>query len=211
MSRKFTDFAFTNSVKAAQERYGGRATGERLERSDDARDELTADEAWFIGQRDGFYMATVGENGWPYVQFRGGPPGFLKVLDSKTLAFADFRGNRQYISTGNIGHNGRVAAILMDYANRRRLKIWAYAGTVDAADAPDLMPLLITPGYPGHIERAVVLKVEAFDWNCPQHVTPRFTAAEVEQAIAPLRARIAALESQLAAQGSTDAAEFTSA
>jgi predicted pyridoxine 5'-phosphate oxidase superfamily flavin-nucleotide-binding protein len=198
MARRFTELAFTDSVRAAQERYGGRAAMHGLERASEARDRLGEAEAAFIGARDGFFMATVGENGWPYVQFRGGPAGFLKVLDERTLGYADFRGNRQYISAGNLLADGRAALILMDYAAPRRLKLWTRARIVDVAEDADLTARLAVPGYPGKIERAVLLAVEAFDWNCPQHITPRFTEAEVIEAVAPLRRRLAELEAELA-------------
>jgi predicted pyridoxine 5'-phosphate oxidase superfamily flavin-nucleotide-binding protein len=198
MARRFTELAFTESVRAAQERYGSRAAVHGLERASDARDRLGEAEAAFIAARDGFYMASVGENGWPYVQFRGGPAGFLRVLDERTLGYADFRGNRQYISAGNLQVDGRAALILMDYAAPRRLKIWARARIVDAVEDPALAERLAVPGYPGRVERAMLLAVEAFDWNCPQHITPRFTEAEVLQAVAPLRHRVDELEAEVA-------------
>jgi predicted pyridoxine 5'-phosphate oxidase superfamily flavin-nucleotide-binding protein len=150
----------------------------------------------FIAARDSFYMATVSENGWPYIQHRGGPPGFLKVLDEKTLGFADFRGNRQYISLGNIAADDRVSLILVDYPNRARLKILAHMAARDLAADPDLAARLTLPGYKGKPERAFLLHLENFDWNCPQHITPRFTMPEIETAVSPLRARLAALEAE---------------
>ena len=184
MARKFAEIAFTESVKAAQRRYGSRRVNEALERSSNPRDRLTAVEIAFIQARDGFYQATVSETGWPYVQFRGGPAGFLKVLDAQTLAYADFRGNVQYLSVGNVAAEERVALILMDYARRRRLKIWARASIVDLEADPELIRRLAEPGYRARIERAVVLAVAAIDWNCPQHITPRFTVAEIDQGLA---------------------------
>jgi predicted pyridoxine 5'-phosphate oxidase superfamily flavin-nucleotide-binding protein len=198
MARRFAELAFTDSVRAAQQRYGGRAAVHGLERTSEARDRLGAAEAMFIARRDGFFMATVGENGWPYVQFRGGPGGFLKVLDERTLGYADFRGNRQYITAGNLLADSRAALILMEYAAPRRLKLWARARIVDTADYPALAERLAMPGYPAKVERAVLLTVEAFDWNCPQHITPRFTEAELLAAVAPLQHRIAELEAELA-------------
>ena len=153
-------------------------------------------EASFIAQRDGFYQATVSETGWPYVQFRGGPAGFLKVLDERTLAYADFRGNRQYLSTGNLECNDRISLILMDYPNRRRLKIWGRAKLVDGADDPALMQRLSVPNYRGHPERAIVIKLEAMDWNCPQHIPQRLTLEELEEHLAPLRNELTALKAQ---------------
>ena len=175
MSRKYTELTFTPSVKAAQEHYGARASAKRVEEwaIDDAR--LSADEQAFVAERDGFYMASVGENGWPYVQFRGGPVGFVKVLDEATLAYADFRGNRQYISTGNLRHDGRVALFFMDYEHQRRLKVMARAEIVDVSDAPDLRAKLEDPTYRARVERLVVFRVAAFDWNCPQHIPRRHT------------------------------------
>lgn len=188
--------AFTDSVKRAQEHYGTRAANARLQDLD-RLDELTANEALFISERDGFYLATVNENGHPYVQFRGGPKGFLKVLDEKTIGFADFRGNLQYISIGNLKANNKAALFLMDYPNQTRLKIFAVTEVVDAADDPALIKKLTMPDYKARVERAMVLHVEAYDWNCPQHITPRYTLAEIESATAPLRKRIRELEAEI--------------
>ncbi len=199
MARRFTELAFTPSVKAAQEHYGTRSKTRALERSVVAFDRLTERETEFVRQRDGFYQATVGQNGWPYVQYRGGPKGFLKVLDRRTLGYADFRGNLQYISVGNLNADDRVALILMDYANRSRLKIWAHARVVDASKEPQLIETLSSSNYVARIERAIVLSVEAFDWNCPQHITPRSTEEELSDFIEPLRKRIAELEIEVTA------------
>jgi len=198
MTYKFLEIASTPSVRAAQEANGSRQMWERVG-GDRTFDRFTDHEAAFIAARDSFYMATVSEIGWPYVQHRGGPPGFLKVLDEKTLGFADLRGNRQYISLGNIAKNDRVALILVDYPNRARLKILAHMEARDLRAEPALASRLALPGYKGNPERAFVLRLETFDWNCPQHLTPRFTAAELETAVAPLLARIAALEQENAA------------
>lgn len=180
MSRRFADLAFTQSVKDAQERYGSREANLGHERATEPRDRIGPAEAAFIQARDTFYLASVGEGGWPYVQHRGGPPGFLKVLDERTLAFADFRGNRQYISVGNLGHDGRVSLLLMDYAQRRRLKVWARASLFHADDDPALIARLQDASYDARVERGIVLHVEAIDWNCPQHITPRYTVEELE-------------------------------
>jgi uncharacterized protein len=196
MDRNLTDIAFTPAVKAAQERYGSRALFGRIERRETETVSLGPREIMFIEARDGFYQATVSETGWPYVQFRGGLPGFLKVLDDRTIGYADLRGNVQYLSVGNIAANDRVALILMDYANRRRLKIWARARLVHADEDRDLVEALSMPDAGVPVERAVVLTVEAFDWNCPKHITPRYTAAEVEAYVQPLLDRIAALEAE---------------
>jgi len=180
MPRQYPRLAFTDSVKAAQESYGHRATAQKLEASEAPDHEIGPAEAAFIAARDSFYMATVNDEGWPYVQFRGGPAGFLRVLDSKTLAFADFRGNRQLISTGNLAHEERASLILLDYPNRRRLKILVRGRVYSAEERPDLIELLEDPTYRARVQRAFVFDVAAFDWNCPQHITPRFTRAEVE-------------------------------
>ncbi len=180
MNRNFTRFAFTMSVKEAQERYGTRHAYARMESSGD-RYVLTDKEASFIQSRDSFYMATVGENGWPYVQFRGGPIGFLKVIDNTTLGYADFRGNGQYISTGNIHASHKAALLLMDYASRRRLKIWVEATIIEAEQDAALARQLTMPDYDARIERLVKLSIQAWDWNCPQHITPRYTIDEISE------------------------------
>jgi predicted pyridoxine 5'-phosphate oxidase superfamily flavin-nucleotide-binding protein len=195
MSYGFLDIAATPSVKAAQAANGSRAMFENFA-GDRAFDRIGPDEAAFIAQRDSLYMASVSETGWPYVQHRGGPAGFLRVLDEKTLAFADFRGNRQYISLGNIAANGRVALILMDYPNRSRMKIYARIEARDLDGDPDLARAVEVDGYRAKAERAFVLHLEAFDWNCPQHITPRFTQGEIDAAMAPIRAHIATLEAE---------------
>src|SRR6476646_9700746 len=173
MGRSFAEIAFTPSVKAAQVKYGSRSMNQRLEQVAARQDVLGDVERDFIEQRDGFYQATVGEEGWPYVQFRGGPRGFLKVLDEKTIAFGDFGGNTQFVSVGNLAANDRVALILMDYANRRRLKIWGHARIIDAGTGDGMTPVLKYPGYRVQPERIEIITIAAFDWNCPRHITPR--------------------------------------
>ena len=196
MAKNFAEITFTESVKAAQEKYGTRLQNERIEKI--ARGtELSSDEAEFIAERDSFYLATVSEKGHPYVQFRGGPKGFLKVLDRRTLGFADFRGNLQYISTGNLSVNDRAALILMDYPNQQRLKILARIEIIDAADAPEMTQKLRMLNYKAKIERAFILHVEAFDWNCPQHITPRFTIEEIQVMSQPLYEHIEKLEAEI--------------
>ena len=187
----FLDIANTPSVKAAQETYGSGGVWSKFKGNREF-DRFTDAEAEFITARDSFYIATVSETGWPYVQHRGGPPGFLRVLDDKTLGFADFRGNRQFISVGNLGANDRAAVILMDYPGRRRLKIYAHTETMDLSTAPPLAEKLAVPAYKAKLERAFLLHLAAFDWNCLQHITPRFSGAELE----PLRARLEQLESE---------------
>lgn len=198
MSYGFLDIAATPSVKAAQAANGVADTWSDF-RGNRSFDRFTAAEAAFIAARDHFYMATVSETGWPYVQHRGGPPGFLRMVDDKTLAFADFRGNRQYISLGNLLVNDRAALILTDYAGRRRLKIYANIEVRDLGDDPVLAERLAMPGYKGKVERAMLVHLQAFDWNCPQHITPRYTEAELAEAMAPVRRRIEALEAENAA------------
>lgn len=197
MSHRFAELAFTDRVKSIQEQEGSRASYARFEGGEAHHDRLGAAEAAFLEARDSFYLATVSETGWPYVQHRGGPPGFLKVLDEANIGFADFRGNRQYVSLGNLGGDDRVSLILVDYPRRRRLKILGHARPVD--DAATLARLAV-PGYPAKVERGLLIAVAAFDWNCPQHLTPRFTEAEIAAAAAPLHARIAELEAALAAR-----------
>ena len=199
MTHRFAEIATTDSVKAAQERYGTRSQNRRRETLGGPNDALGPDEAEFIAARDSFYLATVSETGWPYVQHRGGPPGFLRVLGPKTLGFADFRGNLQYVSVGNAAANDRVALILMDYPNGRRLKILGHLHSIDRATAdPGLLRQLELAGYDAQVERAMLIEVEAFDWNCPQHIVPRFTEAEVARATAPLRAELETLRARLA-------------
>jgi len=194
MVRAFADIAFTPAVLSRQEDMGSaKAYSELLTGDAIEGNTLTEAEAVFISRRDGFYQATISETGWPYVQFRGGQAGFLKVLDEKTIAYADLRGNRQYVSTGNLSANDRVSLILMDYPNRSRLKIWGRAQLVEATDDPDLAAKVQVAGYRGHVERVVVINVEAFDWNCPAHIPQRLTVEEFEQAVAPLRAKLAQL------------------
>ncbi|KIV66121.1 pyridoxamine 5-phosphate oxidase [Agrobacterium pusense] len=185
MSR-YLDIATTPSVAAAQDKYGSAEQWARIA-ARGAVDETTRGqrlspaEAGFIGERDGFYLASVSETGWPYVQYRGGPAGFLTVLEPALLGFGDFRGNRQYITTGNVTANDRVSLFLMDYAHRQRLKIFGRIRIIDAADDPSLAERLTMPDYSARVERLVLIGVEAFDWNCPQHITPRFTLAELQR------------------------------
>ena len=195
MPYKFLDITATRSVRAAQAANGSRDMWEHF-KGHRTFDQFTDNEAAFIAERDSFYVATVSESGWPYVQHRGGPPGFLKVLDEKTLGFADFRGNLQYISLGNVTADDRVALILVDYPNRARLKILAHMDVRDLTAEPDLAARLALPGYKAKLERAFLLHLETFDWNCPQHITPRYTMADIEVAVSQLQTRIAALEAE---------------
>ena len=206
MSHSFDEIMFTPAVKAQQEHYGSRAQYARREASPDTHGVLGIAEAGFLEQADGFFIATVSETGWPYVQHRGGPRGFINVLSPAQIAFADFRGNRQYVTAGNASGDGRVAIIVMDYAHRRRLKLLGTLRFVDVDDAdPALVARLQLPGYRARIERVALIDVVAFDWNCPQHITQRFTLDEVEAAARPLRERIAELEAKLGVTGDSRA------
>ena len=197
MARTFAELAFTPAVREMQEKQGSARIYDRMLDPDAARgDRLGPDEVRFIGLRDGFYQATVGETGWPYVQFRGGPRGFLKVLDDKTIAYADFRGNRQYISDGYLKGDDRIALILVDYPNSARIKIF---GRARLSDNPALIARLRDDGYRARVERAVVITVEGFDWNCPQHLPVRLTIEELEPVLAPIRKELADLKAENAA------------
>ena len=199
MAANFLPLTVTPAVTAAQQHAYGKT---RAIAPSAGPDSLGPDEARFISERDSIYLATINENGWPYIQHRGGPRGFLKVLDAHTFGFADYRGNRQLLTTGNLAANKRIALFLMDYPRRERLKILGHARTLLAADEPALAARLApaTAQAPAPIERFVVIEVAAFDWNCPQFITPRYTAEEVTAATQPLRDRIAELETALAAQ-----------
>ncbi|MGZ5921037.1 MAG: pyridoxamine 5'-phosphate oxidase family protein [Rhizomicrobium sp.] len=195
MTYGFLDIAMTPSVKAAQAANG---VGDQWSDFHGRRafDHFTDNERAFIAARDSFYMATVSQTGWPYIQHRGGPPGFLKVLDEHTLGFADFRGNRQYISVGNLAADSRAALILVDYPRRARMKLYGHVTMTELSDNPELVKRLMMPGYRARPERAMLFKLEAFDWNCPQHIMPRFTEAELIPMMAPVRDRVAALEEE---------------
>ena len=198
MTNSYHETAFTPAVRRMQERAGSREGYAKAgAREGASNDRLAAREAQFIAERDGFYLATVSETGWPYVQFRGGPPGFTRVLDERTLGWADFRGNQQFVSAGNASTgDGRAALIFMDYPNRRRLKLFGHLSFTDAADAPDLAARLAVPGYRAQVDRAAVLRLAGFDWNCPRHIPQRFALDELGDALAPVRARLAALEEE---------------
>ena len=195
MSYGFLDIAITPSVRAAQAKMSADQLWQDF-KGDRTFDRFRENEAAFIAERDSFYMASVSETGWPYVQHRGGPRGFLKLVDDRTLAFADYRGNRQYISTGNLAADDRACLFLMDYTRPARLKIYARVEILALGDAPDLTALVTVPGYRAKLERIFRLRLEAFDWNCQQHITPRFSEREVSEAIRPLRGRLAELEAE---------------
>lgn len=201
MSRAYVEIAFTPAVRKVQEEQGSREQYAFLDDAPERGDQLTEREAAFIETRDTMFLATVSETGWPYVQHRGGPAGFVKVLDPKTLGFADFRGNVQYISVGNLLRDERIALILIDFAKQRRLKLYGRVRLVDVNSDPEMMSRLQLSSYRAHVERAFVVNVEAFDWNCPQHITPRFTEDEIASMMTPLRLRAEKAERSLTERG----------
>ena len=191
----FMDIARTPSVRAAQAEMGVDGIWQDFKGHREF-DRFTENERAFIDERDSFYIASTSETGWPYVQHRGGPRGFLKVIDDRSLAFADYSGNRQYISTGNLSANDRTCLFLMDYPRRTRLKIYAHVEKLGLADEPSLTALVTDGGYKAKLERIFRLRLASFDWNCPQHITPRFTEKEIATAVLPLHERIAQLEKE---------------
>jgi len=195
MPSRFMDLMLTPDVQAAQARHFGRSQSRPGLTPPDA---LGEDERAFIAEMDSFYLGTVNQDGWPYVQHRGGAKGFLKVLGPSLLGFADLKGNRQLLTTGNLAHDGRVCLFLMSYPLQARLKILGRAEVLDSKENPDLAKALIPLGREAVTERLFRIQVEAFDWNCPQHITRRFTEAQVSEAIRPLQQRIEDLEAQLA-------------
>lgn len=200
MPHRYAELMFTPMVVAMQAHYGAEHDMARYRDDNGPFDSLGDAEIGFIARRDSFYQASVSETGWPYVQHRGGPAGFLKALDAKRLVYADFRGNRQYISAGNLAGNDRVALFLVDYQNRRRLKILGRMVLIEIADADEALITTLRPyPYRAAMERIALIHVEAFDWNCSQHITPRYTDAQVRSVVAPLETRIQQLEEQLAA------------
>ena len=195
MEHPVSDIAFTSSVKAVQERLGSRKGYASMEQSGDWDDRVTPELATFIGERDTMFIATTNADGQPYIQHRGGPPGFLKVLDEHTLGFADFSGNRQYITVGNLDDNPKAFIFLIDFANRRRVKIWGRAEVVENND--ELREKLHDPNYGSEPERMFLFHIDAWDMNCPKHIKPRFTEEEVGESIQALRDRIAQLEAKV--------------
>jgi hypothetical protein len=179
-NQNFTKSAFTDSVKNAQEQYGSRRGNARMEHSGD-RFILTQKEEDLIRSRDMFYLATVGQNGWPYIQFRGGPKGFLRILDDHTLGMADYRGNRQYISVGNMRATPKATLFLIDYPGRQRLKIWTETEVIDLEERPELLETLYDADYRAVAERIILFQIKAYDWNCPQHITPRHTPEQIRE------------------------------
>jgi predicted pyridoxine 5'-phosphate oxidase superfamily flavin-nucleotide-binding protein len=197
MANKYMQLVLTPAVQRAQDKYFGK---HQVVENAPETDALTLDEVSFITSRDSFYMATVSETCWPYVQHRGGPVGFVKVLGPNLIGFADFKGNCQLLSTGNLGINDRVSIFMMDYPHRTRLKLLGHARVLDAREHPELVDQLGAELLRKKVERFFLIQVISYDWNCPQSITPRFTAAQVENFTAPLKARIAELEAQLAAR-----------
>jgi uncharacterized protein len=199
MAHNYVHTLFTDQARAMQAADGSREAYARMEEGADGSPDLLGEkEAGFIVARDSFYLASVTPEGWPYVQHRGGPAGFLKVLDAGRLGFADYRGNRQHVSTSNLIADPRVSLFLMDYPNRRRLKILGHARIVAAAEEPELLSRLMPEGYKALPERAYLIDVVGFDWNCPQHITPRFTEAEVASALKPMADELTRLRAELA-------------
>jgi hypothetical protein len=200
MGRRFQELAFTPLVKQHQQEHGSRRQYDRMEQTSAPGDTLGPAEQEFIQRRDSFYMASVSETGWPYVQHRGGPKGFVRVINSSLLGFADLRGNKQYISLGNLQHDSRVALFFMDYPHQTRLKI---LGRVEVHEHDTQAPALIESFRPANkadvIERVILIYVEAFDWNCPQHITPRYTIEELEEVLSPVREKLKDLEADNAA------------
>lgn len=197
MTARYQHIAFTPTIKAEQVAHGSRDHYAKYEGAAEIPDLITDAEAAFIGVRDSFYMSTVSETGWPYMQHRGGPVGFVKILDASTLGMADFRGNRQYISVGNLVHDDRVSLFFMDYTNRRRLKALAHVKRADLSENPNLAAKLALPGYNAKVEHALIFRIAAFDWNCPAHITPRYSEAEIAPGIRDLHQQIALLQAEV--------------
>jgi predicted pyridoxine 5'-phosphate oxidase superfamily flavin-nucleotide-binding protein len=192
----YPQLAFTDAIKELQEDYGSRQAYERAEKHQ-VVDGLTDNEIQFIGDRDSFYLASYGENGYPYIQHRGGPAGFVKVIDKHTIGFVDFTGNKQYISVGNIATQSHVALIMVSYPHRARLKIYADARIVQREQDKELFKLLDPADYKHRPERMILFDIKAYDWNCPQHITPRYTVDEITEAFAPQRDYIKQLEEEV--------------
>lgn len=196
MVKNFASLAFTDEIKSLQEKFGSRKNYERMEKRT-VIDGLTDVEVDFISKRDSFYMASLGENGFRYIQHRGGPKGFAKVIDAITIGFIDFSGNKQFITVGNLATHNNVSLIMMDYPARARLKMYAKAEIIELNDRPDLLKILTLNDYSAKPECMMLLHIEAYDWNCPQHISARFTVEEIEEALAPQREYIAELEQKL--------------
>ncbi|PZX91896.1 pyridoxamine 5'-phosphate oxidase [Flavobacterium aquariorum] len=196
MAKNFAEIAFSDAVKALQEVHGSRKAYERMEKFN-VVEGLSENEISFISNRDSFYLASIGEKNFPYIQHRGGPKGFVKILDKNTIGFIDFSGNKQYVSVGNFATNNNVALIMMDYTVRARLKIFAKAEIIELKDNPELLTKLDLGDYKFHPERMMLFHIEAFDWNCPQHITQRFTVEEIQIAFEPQLQYISKLEKEV--------------
>ena len=200
MARNYRHTMFSDAIKAVQERHGSRAAYIKMDAdADGTPDALTAKEIGYIALRDSFYMASVTAHGWPYMQHRGGPAGFLRHLGGNRIGFADYRGNKQYISTANLAGDDRVSLFLMDYPNKDRLKLVGHAHSVELTDDPALVTSLMPEGYRATPERAFLIDVIGWEWNCSQHITPRFTEAEISAAIQPMAAELNQLRAENAA------------
>lgn len=199
MTGHYANVAFTPLVAQHQAIHGSAPAYSRMAASDAGPDRIGPDEAAFIESRDSFFVATVSETGWPYMQHRGGPPGFLQVVDASTLGFADYRGNRQYITRGNLDHDPRVSLFLIDYQLQARMKIFGRARVVESDDDPAMLERLTPRDYPARVERAVLIDVEAFDWNCRQHIPELVPLGAVHSTISEAHRRISDLEAELAA------------
>ncbi len=195
MAKNFAEIAFSDAVKELQEQHGSRKGYERMEKFN-VVDGLSQNEKGFIEGRDSFYLASIGEKNFPYIQHRGGPKGFVKVIDKDTIGFIDFSGNKQYISVGNFATNNKVALIMMDYPARARLKIFAKAEIIELQDNPELLSRLDLGDYQYRPERMMIFHIEAYDWNCPQHIVPRFTIDEIQKALQPQLNKIEQLEKE---------------
>jgi predicted pyridoxine 5'-phosphate oxidase superfamily flavin-nucleotide-binding protein len=206
MGHKFAEIAFTESIRKVQQEQGSRDSYAIMAQGDDYNNVLGPVETSFIGMRDSFYMASVSETGWPYVQHRGGPVGFVKILNEQTIGFSDFQGNRQYVSTGNFRKNRKVSLFFMDYPNKRRLKLLGQVRQI-SNEEKDLLGKLESPEYPARVERGFEITIAAFDWNCPQHITPRFSQTDVDQLMSPLIEEIQQLKFQL--EISDDSEQFS--
>ncbi|WP_296383445.1 pyridoxamine 5'-phosphate oxidase family protein [Winogradskyella sp.] len=196
MAKNFAEIAFTEAVKKLQEKHGSRNSYERMGKFS-VIDGLTNNEISFIENRDSFYLASIGVKKFPYVQHRGGPKGFLKVLSPKRIGFIDFIGNKQYVSVGNMATNNNVSLIIIDYPTRTRLKIFAKSEVIELKDNPELYQQLNLQDYKFRPERMMVFHIEAYDWNCPQHIKPRYTVEEINEAFLPQKDYIAKLEAEI--------------
>jgi hypothetical protein len=196
VAQNFGSLVFTPTIKALQERHGSRGQYARMEQSDPADDGLGPMEKEFLAERDSFYMASTGSTGWPYIQHRGGPAGFVKVIDDNTIAFANFSGNKQYVTSGNAVTDNRVALIFVDYPRQERLKLLGKLEILEGEKASEWLEKVRHPEYKAAVDSVYVVHVEAFDWNCPQHIVPRFTAVQIRELLVPAEKRMQELEDE---------------